>query len=34
MFTDQLHPVIDAGYRVLTWDIRGHGESQPRGAGP
>lgn len=31
MFDEQLAVVSAAGYRVLTWDLRGHGESLPRG---
>lgn len=34
MFDRQLGPLVDAGYRVLTWDIRGHGRSQPIGRVP
>lgn len=34
MFDAQLHLLTDAGYRVLTWDIRGHGRSQPLGEIP
>ncbi|WP_150461132.1 alpha/beta fold hydrolase [Nesterenkonia ebinurensis] len=34
MFDEQLGPLIGAGYRVLTWDIRGHGRSQPMGRLP
>ena len=34
MFDEQLGPLVDAGYRVLTWDIRGHGRSQPIGRVP
>jgi pimeloyl-ACP methyl ester carboxylesterase len=34
MFDPQLAPLVDAGYRVLTWDIRGHGRSQPLGRKP
>lgn len=34
MFADQLDPLVAAGYRVLTWDIRGHGRSQPLGRRP
>ncbi len=32
-FDEQVPALVDAGYRVLTWDIRGHGRSQPIGAG-
>jgi 3-oxoadipate enol-lactonase len=31
MFDGQIHPVATAGYQVLTWDLRGHGESLLRG---
>ncbi|QLG28782.1 alpha/beta hydrolase [Halorarum halophilum] len=31
MFDLQVGPVVDAGYRVLTWDVRGHGRSKPIG---
>jgi 3-oxoadipate enol-lactonase len=31
MFDDQLEILLDAGYRVLSWDIRGHGISKPIG---
>jgi len=34
MFDQQLGPLAAAGYRVLTWDIRGHGRSQPIGRVP
>lgn len=34
MFDEQLGPLLGAGYRVLTWDIRGHGRSQPIGRIP
>ena len=34
MFDEQLEPLAAAGYRVLTWDIRGHGRSQPIGRLP
>jgi 3-oxoadipate enol-lactonase len=30
-FDAQVPTLVDAGYRVLTWDIRGHGRSQPMG---
>ena len=30
-FDDQIAALVGAGYRVLTWDIRGHGASQPMG---
>lgn len=29
----QVPALLAAGYRVLTWDVRGHGESQPSGVG-
>jgi len=31
MFDDQLAALLDAGYRVLGWDVRGHGISKPIG---
>lgn len=31
MFTDQREALLDAGYRVLAWDVRGHGLSKPIG---
>lgn len=31
MFDEQLVSLVGAGYRVLTWDIRGHGRSKPIG---
>ena len=31
MFNPQVQPLVAAGYRVLTWDIRGHGTSKPIG---
>jgi 3-oxoadipate enol-lactonase len=31
MFDPQIQPLVTAGYRVLTWDIRGHGLSKPIG---
>ena len=31
MFTANVPPVVAAGYRVLTWDVRGHGVSKPIG---
>ena len=34
MFDDQVGPLAGAGYRVLTWDIRGHGRSRPIGRVP
>ncbi|MEZ5089005.1 MAG: alpha/beta hydrolase [Micropruina sp.] len=34
MFDEQIGPLADAGYRVLAWDIRGHGRSQPIGRLP
>ncbi len=30
-FDRQVPALVEAGYRVLTWDIRGHGRSQPMG---
>ena len=33
MFDAQVPVVAAAGYRVLTWDIRGHGQSKPVGDG-
>lgn len=30
MFEAQIRPVVNAGYRVLSWDLRGHGESSPQ----
>jgi 3-oxoadipate enol-lactonase len=30
-FDAQIPPLVAAGYRVLTWDLRGHGESTPIG---
>lgn len=33
-FRPQVGPLVDAGFRVLLWDYRGHGESDaPEGAG-
>ena len=32
MFDGQLELLLDAGYRVVTWDIRGHGLSKPVGS--
>lgn len=32
MFDAQIEPLNAAGYRVLTWDMRGHGQSKPMGA--
>jgi len=32
-FAEQVPALRDAGYRVITWDLRGHGESQPMGEG-
>jgi pimeloyl-ACP methyl ester carboxylesterase len=29
MFAPQLEPLIERGYRVVTWDLRGHGASRP-----
>lgn len=34
MFEPQLEPLTTAGYRVLTWDLRGHGRSKPIGRTP
>lgn len=31
MFDEQASAVASAGYRVLTWDVRGHGLSKPMG---
>jgi len=31
MFTPQREALVDAGYRVLVWDMRGHGLSKPMG---
>jgi 3-oxoadipate enol-lactonase len=31
MFEPQVGPLAAAGYRVLTWDMRGHGLSKPMG---
>ncbi|GAA1702131.1 alpha/beta fold hydrolase [Propioniferax innocua] len=33
-FDPNLHALLEAGYRVLTWDIRGHGRSKPLGKTP
>lgn len=33
MFDGQVPPVVEAGNRALSWDVRGHGESVPRGEG-
>ncbi len=33
MFDAQVQPVSAAGYRVVTWDMRGHGQSKPMGSG-
>ncbi len=30
-FDRQVPALLAAGYRVLTWDVRGHGQSQPMG---
>ena len=30
-FDQQVPALVAAGYRVLTWDVRGHGRSQPMG---
>ena len=32
LFDQQLEPLLQAGYRVVSWDIRGHGLSKPLGA--
>ncbi|PJE94903.1 alpha/beta hydrolase [Streptomyces carminius] len=29
MFDAQVGPLTEAGYRVLTWDVQGHGRSKP-----
>ena len=29
MFVEQRMPLIERGYRVVTWDLRGHGASRP-----
>jgi 3-oxoadipate enol-lactonase len=34
MFDDQTGPLLDAGYRVMAVDLRGHGESKPIGQVP
>lgn len=34
MFDPQIAPLVEAGYRVLTWDVRGHGKSKPLGSTP
>lgn len=34
MFDPQVGPLVAAGYRVITWDLRGHGRSQPLGDPP
>lgn len=34
MFDAQLSILVEAGYRVLTWDVRGHGQSKPIGEVP
>lgn len=31
MFDAQIPPLVASGYRVLTWDVRGHGRSKPIG---
>ncbi|GAB3026761.1 alpha/beta fold hydrolase [Natronobiforma cellulositropha] len=31
LFEPQVEPLANAGYRVLTWDVRGHGRSKPIG---
>lgn len=30
-FAPNIDAMVDAGFRVLTWDLPGHGSSQPRG---
>jgi 3-oxoadipate enol-lactonase len=30
-YTEQVPALLEAGYRVVTWDMRGHGLSQPMG---
>jgi pimeloyl-ACP methyl ester carboxylesterase len=30
-FMDQVPALVENGYRVLTWDMRGHGDSSPMG---
>lgn len=32
MFAEQRPALVDAGYRVLAWDVRGHGLSKPIGS--
>ncbi len=32
-FDDQVPALVEGGCRVLTWDLRGHGSSQPMGPG-
>lgn len=34
MFDRQVNALLQAGYRVLLWDLRGHGNSQPLGKTP
>lgn len=34
MFDSQLGALTQAGYRTLTWDVRGHGHSKPLGDEP
>ena len=34
MFDEQVGPLAEAGFRVLTWDMRGHGHSRPIGRVP
>lgn len=34
MFDPQVPALTEAGYRVITWDLRGHGASRPLGAEP
>ncbi|WP_279388450.1 alpha/beta fold hydrolase [Tamaricihabitans halophyticus] len=34
MFDAQLGPLIDSGYQVLTWDVPGHGSTEPANRDP
>ena len=34
MFDTQVDPLLEAGYRVMTMDLRGHGVSKPIGLVP